>query len=92
MHKEIINSGVATFSIVLNPKIRLEEWYEGSYSVMRGSILYAIPLGLNYTVTAHHYGYEDMSNDYEIRPTTPWNYALEADPTNPDSTLVYHSN
>merc|ERR1712232_981221 len=50
--------------------------------------MYSLPLGLNFTTTAHYWGSVDAA-DYEVRPTTPWAYALDADPADPAATLSY---
>jgi len=59
-----------------------------SYSVHRGALLYSLPLGLNYTLTHTYY---NESKDYEVRPTTAWAFALDADPTNPSAQLSFVS-
>ena len=61
-----------------------------AYSVLRGPLLYSLPLGLNFKTVAHKYGNINQCNDYEIRPTGPWAFALEADPKQPDKYLKFH--
>eukprot|EP00825_Cyclidium_porcatum_P024202 TRINITY_DN26704_c0_g1_i1.p1 TRINITY_DN26704_c0_g1~~TRINITY_DN26704_c0_g1_i1.p1 ORF type:complete len:188 (-),score=16.50 TRINITY_DN26704_c0_g1_i1:41-604(-) len=87
MVKYICHAGSTTFSINLNPNIRVEKWQ--SYSIMRGPLLYSLPLGLNFTLLNHYYGDITQSNDYQILPTSAWNYALDVDPTNPEDTLKF---
>eukprot|EP00658_Telonema_sp_P-2_P007272 TRINITY_DN12710_c0_g1_i6.p1 TRINITY_DN12710_c0_g1~~TRINITY_DN12710_c0_g1_i6.p1 ORF type:complete len:627 (-),score=149.14 TRINITY_DN12710_c0_g1_i6:76-1956(-) len=64
-----------TFTLDLNPRIRLEEWDNGAVSVHRGVLMYSFPIGPNYTVTGHHFGDATMSNDYSLDSTDPWNFA-----------------
>jgi hypothetical protein len=92
MAKFMCKAGVNTFVVVFTPEIRLEKWGDGDsttmpVSVMRGSLLFSLPIDGNYTVTAHHYGDADMSNDYEVRPNSPWQYALVADEADPASSF-----
>ena len=61
-----------------------QRWYENSISVERGPLAYALKIGeekKRVQITAADsidYG----NSYYEIRPTTPWNYALYATPEN----------
>lgn len=88
MAKFACAAGVTKFSVVFTPEIKLERWGDGDnttmpYSVLRGSLLFSLPIDGNYTVTAHHYGSATQSNDYEVRPNSPWQFALVADPSDP---------
>ena len=89
-----------TFTMELNPEITIETWAgdtnkggeapNPAYSVVRGPLLYSMPIAHNYTVYAHHFGQgDDASNDYYLNPTMEWNYALKADPTNPSASLTF---
>lgn len=94
MAKFDAKAGTTTFKVAFNPKVRLEQWGDGDattmpWSVMRGPLLYSLPIEANYTVLAHHFGTATQSNDYELQPTTPWQYALVADPNNPSSSFTY---
>eukprot|EP01050_Picozoa_sp_SAG11_P023312 SAG11_NODE_4653_length_1820_cov_1.856479_2_plen_203_part_00 len=63
-----------------------------AYSVVRGPLLYSMPISHNYTVYAHHFGSGDeASNDYYLNPTENWAYALEVDPANPVRAAPPHS-
>lgn len=87
MAKYVCHKGTTQFFIDLSPDIRIEKWM--GYSVMRGSLLYSLPIGLNFTILNHYYGYVNQSNDYQILPTSSWNYALDADPSNPFNTMKF---
>lgn len=73
------------FVLVMKPVIRLEAWGDNggdlnksAVSVLRGALLYSLPIGANFTVYGHHFGSGDeASNDYYVTPTTPWNFALD---------------
>jgi hypothetical protein len=90
----------ALFTMELAPEITIEEWAGDTnpggqapnvaYSVVRGPLLYSMPIAHNYTVYAHHFGAgDDASNDYYLNPIDAWNYALVADPKNPSASLTF---
>ena len=91
--------GSSTHTLELHPEIRLERWTRTdatgtsnatSYSVHRGALMYSLPLGTNFTMYAHHFGTPDMSSDYFVTATTPWNYALVVDdPADPAASLSF---
>ena len=72
------------FELDFKPEIRVEEWGDfaadgarvqaGPYSIHRGALMYAMPLGLNFTQTAHYFGpvndSSQSSNDYEVCAVT----------------------
>lgn len=78
----------STFVVSFNPTIRVETtWYNNSAAVFRGAILYGLEIGQNQSVLAS-YAFE--SKDYQVLPTTAWNYALYlVDPTNPGATMNF---
>merc|ERR1719272_109770 len=93
-------SGSATFTLDLAPEITIETWADDkdaggeakfpAYSVVRGPLLYSMPVAHNYTVYAHHFGTGDAaSNDYYLNPTQEWNYAFDADITDPSKSLTF---
>jgi hypothetical protein len=60
-------------------RVRIEGGHEGLASVYRGPLLYGLHIGeerIKIRGVAPHC-------DYEIRPTTPWNYGLALDLKNP---------
>ena len=66
-----------------------------AYSVVRGPLLYSLPIEHNYTVYGRHFDVPhgdpdaDASNDYYLSPTSHWNYALAADPADPAASLTF---
>ncbi len=59
-----------------------------SVAINRGPLVYSLRVGENWTVhTPDPLGLG--FNEYEIRPTTPWNYALQLDPANPAASLTF---
>ena len=62
----------------------------GSIAINRGPVLYSLPAGENWTIrTPDPLGLG--FNEYEIRPTNAWNYALQIDPSNPSASLTFTS-
>lgn len=59
-------------------------WHENSISVERGPIVYALKIGEQATkIVNNNKDSIDYGNSFdEIRPTTPWNYALITHPDN----------
>ena len=84
------------FTLELNPAIVLEEWagdqHGGdaphvAYSVVRGPLLYSLPVAHDFIEYGHHFGHgDDASNDLLLVPSAAggdkWNYALALDPSN----------
>jgi hypothetical protein len=94
MLKQACTSGKNTFVLKFTPKIKVEQWGDKGAtgaSVTRGVLLYTLPIVPNYTVYGHHFGGADQSNDYELRPTSPWQYALDVNPDEPSKSLTFAS-
>jgi len=74
-------------------KVRTETRYNNAVSVLRGPLYYSLRIGKSYKrvrlksdrITSIDYM---GSADWEIRPTTPWNYGLVIDPEDPDDVIV----
>ena len=74
------------FTLDLAPEIVVETWAgdrhggvatNEAYSVVRGPLLFSLPIGHNFTTYGRHFGSGDAaSNDYYLQPTSAWNYAL----------------
>ena len=72
-----------TLHLRMPMRVRLSQWERGSVGVERGPLVYALGVGEEWRAVA---GTPPFC-DYELRPTTPWNYALVVDPARPDRTL-----
>ncbi len=67
--------------LALPMHIYQEHWYENSLSVERGPVTYALKIGEEVTTVKNDKDPLDYGDSYqEVRPTTPWNYALIATP------------
>ncbi len=67
--------------------IRIERRFNDSVTVHRGPLTYSLRIGEDW----RRYSGEDPCPDYEIYPTTPWNYGLLLDLENPEKSLQVHS-
>jgi len=56
-------------------KIRTSTWYHNSVAVERGPLVYSLKIGESW----HKLKQTGPSADWEVYPTTPWNYALVLD-------------
>jgi uncharacterized protein len=59
--------------------IRTSTWFNGSIAVERGPLVYSLRVGENWRKLKQ----TGPASDWEVYPTTPWNYALAVDPKNP---------
>jgi hypothetical protein len=80
--------GEETVVLSLPMRIYTQTRYHNSLSLERGPLVYALHLGEAWT----QIGGELPHADWEVRPTTPWNYALALDPADPEQLcqLVRH--
>ncbi len=70
--------------------VRTQTGPSRSVAVNRGPIVYSLRIGESWTVRtpdATGLGFDE----FEVRPTTPWNYALQLNPTNLASSFAFTS-
>ncbi len=58
--------------------VRTSTWYNNSIALERGPLVYALKIGESW----HKIKQTGPSSDWEVYPTTPWNYALDIDRNN----------
>lgn len=78
-------------------RIRMETRYNNAVSVLRGPLYYALRIGKNYRkITLEGKNIQSIdymgSVDWEITPTTPWNYGLILDKENPEEYVKVRTN
>lgn len=56
--------------------VRTSTWYNNSIAVERGPLVFSLKIGENW----HKIKQAGPAADWEVYPTTPWNYALVVDP------------
>jgi hypothetical protein len=64
--------------------IKIQDRFNHAVAVTRGPLVFALRIGMQYKSLARHYR---GSADWEIRPTTPWNYGLVLDRAHPETSL-----
>ncbi|MEN8204075.1 MAG: beta-L-arabinofuranosidase domain-containing protein [Bacteroidota bacterium] len=66
-----------TLEVYFPADVRLERWYEGSVSVERGPLVFALKIGEDWSKVENSEDPERFgSYYYEVLPTTAWNYGL----------------
>lgn len=78
-------SGQTTFTLHLPMPVRTQTRYRGSASIERGPLVYALRVGDEWRYLKG----EEPHADWEVHPTTPWNYALELDREHPERSLEF---
>ena len=63
----------------------VERRFNDSAAVSRGPLVYSLRIGAEWK----HLRGEAPHNDFEVLPTTPWNYALELDAAKPEASFRF---
>ncbi len=64
--------------------------YNGAVSIERGPLVYALRVGEDWTRINADAPHRELPHaDFEVRPTTPWNYALAVDPAHADASVTF---
>jgi len=58
---------------------RISRWENNSVAIERGPLVFSLKVGENWTKLNE----EALAPDWEVRPTTPWNYGLVVDEADP---------
>ncbi|MFH1739418.1 MAG: beta-L-arabinofuranosidase domain-containing protein, partial [bacterium] len=67
-------------------RLRTETRYNDAVSILRGPLYYSLKIGELYKEHARHHDTLPVF-DWEIYPTTPWNYGLILDRENPEKSI-----
>ncbi len=65
-------------------KLRVNRWYHDGVAVNRGPLVFSLEIGEEWKQIKG----EAPHADWEVHPTTPWNYALVIDPDHPEQSLT----
>jgi len=69
----------------------LRRGYNRAASVIRGPLVYALKMGEQWNQVHADAPYRELPHaDWEVLPTTPWNYALDVDETTADSAVAFN--
>ncbi|MBM4030052.1 MAG: hypothetical protein FJ280_32325, partial [Planctomycetes bacterium] len=70
--------------------VKTSRRYHGAVAIERGPLVYALALGEQWTqVNADKPHRQLPHGDFEVRPTTPWNYGLLLNEQNPETSLTF---
>ncbi len=72
-----------TLCLRLPMRLRVSHWERGSVGVERGPLVYALRIGEDWRAA----GGTPPFCDYEVHPTSAWNYALIVDPAVPERAI-----
>jgi hypothetical protein len=71
-------------------KAKTSQRYNGAIALERGPLVYSLKIGESWTrVNADKPHRELPHGDFEVRPTTPWNYGLLLDEKNLDTSVTF---
>lgn len=76
--------GTTELSLELPMDLRVQTRYRGAASILYGPLVLALEIGENWRLV----GGTPPHGDWEVYPTTPWNYALALDRNNPERTII----
>ena len=77
----------SALSLHLPMKVRIRRGYHNSVSILRGPLVYSLKIGEDWRLI----GGELPHGDWEVYPTTPWNYALQVDLKNPENSVTFET-
>jgi len=69
--------------INLPMNLRVSRWYQNSIAVERGPLVYSLKIGENWKKLRG----KSPAPDWEVYPTTPWNYGLLLNPDLPETSF-----
>jgi hypothetical protein len=75
----------ATVTLRLPMPVRVRRGYHDSVSIERGPLVYSLRVGSEWKRVKG----QPPFADWEVYPTTPWNYALELDPEAPEQSVTF---
>jgi glycosyl hydrolase family 127 (putative beta-L-arabinofuranosidase) len=62
---------------------RVSRWYNGSIAIERGPLVFSLKIGEDWRKLRD----KSPAADWEVYPTTAWNYALQIDSTHPEKSI-----
>ncbi|MBN1937001.1 MAG: glycoside hydrolase family 127 protein [Anaerolineae bacterium] len=82
--------GTTQFTLTMPMSPRLWRGYNGAAAIERGPLVYSLKIGEEWRRIHEDAPYRELPHaDWEVYPTTPWNYALDIDEATLDSDLVF---
>ena len=82
--------GETTLAVSLSDAAEGHGRYNETVAVERGPLVYSLAIGEAWTRIHEDEPHREMPHgDFEVRPTTPWNYGLVLDPARPEASLRF---
>ena len=78
-------SGTTTLTLRLPMQVRTSRRYHNSIAIERGPLVYVLRIGEEWRYLRG----ERPHADWEVYPTTPWNYGLEIDEAQPERSIAF---
>jgi hypothetical protein len=71
-------------------KVKTSQRYNGAIALERGPLVYSLKIGESWTRVNTDKPHRELPHgDFEVRPTTPWNYGLLLDEKNLDKDVTF---
>jgi hypothetical protein len=74
-----------TMNLKFDWPIKVRRGYHESVAIQRGPLVYALKIGMDWKLLKG----KPPFADWEVYPTTPWNYALRLDLQHPDRSMTF---
>jgi hypothetical protein len=83
-------TGTVGVSLRFPMKVKVSSGYNEAVAVERGPLVYSLRIGEAWTRTNADKPHRELPHgDFEVRPTTAWNYGLLIDDKNPGQSVVF---
>lgn len=83
-------SGVTELNLRFPMKAKVSRRYNEAVAVERGPLVYSLKIGENWTRVNADKPFRELPHaDFEVRPTTPWNYGLIVDEARPGDGISF---
>ncbi|MBC8062126.1 MAG: glycoside hydrolase family 127 protein [Clostridiaceae bacterium] len=80
------NGDVVTLDVPMS--IKTSTWTNNSVGIERGPLVYSLKVGESW-VKANNYNFNNTDfSEYQVHPTTAWNYGLNIDRNNPEASIT----
>ena len=80
-------SGGTTLTLRLPMRVKVKQRYHHSASIERGPLVYALKIGEEWRLVRG----QPPHGDWEVYPTTPWNYALQINLDHPEKSITFET-
>jgi DUF1680 family protein len=78
-------SGTKAISLRLPMEVRLYHGFNDAVAIERGPLVYGLKIGAEWKKVRDN----SQFSDWEVYPTTPWNYALQIDSEHPEQSVTF---